>query len=237
MSLLFCKDLSIGYANKTVLSKLNFHVYSGDYLYRIGETGSGKSTLVKTLLSLVSPLSGEIGLSENLTKKDIGYLPQKNETQRDFPATVSEIVLSGCLNKRGLRPFYNKQEKFRAAQAMDKMNISRLKGRSFMQLSGGQQQRVLLARSLCAADKLLVLDEPVTGLDPQASAELYGFINKLNEDGLSIIMISHDINAAKEYASHILHLAEDAYFYGTKSEYFSGKHSFSFLKSEMAVSK
>ncbi len=230
MTLLSCNDLSLGYDGRRLIENLSFQVNPGDYLYIIGENGSGKSTLIKTILTLISPISGEIRLGAGLSVKDIGYLPQKNDIQKDFPATVQEIVLSGCLNKRGIRPFYNKEEKQKAGNTMEKMSIRQLAKKSFLELSGGQQQRVLLSRALCAADKLLVLDEPVTGLDPRVTAEMYELIKSLNKDGLTIIMISHDIDAALKYASHILHIGENSYFFGTKEEYLHNPNAHAFCR-------
>lgn len=225
MAMLSCNNLSLGYAGIKLVENINFQVNFGDYLYIIGENGSGKSTLIKSILNLISPISGEIRLGDGLSTKNIGYLPQKNGIQKDFPATVEEIVLSGSLNKRGLRPFYTKEEKQKARNKMKKMGIEQLAGKSFLELSGGQQQRALISRALCAAEKLLVLDEPVTGLDPQVTTEMYELIRSLNENGITIIMISHDIGAAMRYASHILHIGGNTYFFGTKEEY-SQHHNF-----------
>ena len=171
--LLKCEKLCLGYEGSVVAENLNFTVSSGDYLYILGENGSGKSTLIKALLGLKPQLSGEIDLCGDVGRSEIGYLPQQTIVQRDFPASVREIVQSGCINRCGLRPFYNKAEKKLAADMMKKLEISDLANRCYRELSGGQQQRVLLARALCAAKKMILLDEPVTGLDPKASAEMY----------------------------------------------------------------
>ena len=219
MAQLICQDLCVGYDGKAVLQDLSFAVFSGDYLCIVGENGSGKSTLMKTILGLQQPVRGRILTLDGLRKNEIGYLPQQTQVQKDFPASVREIVLSGCQGRCGSRPFYNKEEKKLAAEAMDKMQITRLARRCYRELSGGQQQRVLLARALCATRKMLLLDEPVSGLDPKVTAEMYALIEKLNrEDGITVIMISHDIAAAVKYASHILHIG-DAVFFGTKTEY------------------
>ena len=216
---LICQDLCVGYDGKAVLQDLSFAVFSGDYLCIVGENGSGKSTLMKTILGLQQPVRGRILTLDGLRKNEIGYLPQQTRVQKDFPASVREIVLSGCQGRCGSRPFYNKEEKQLAADAMEKMQIAQLAKRCYRELSGGQQQRVLLARALCATRKMLLLDEPVSGLDPKATAEMYALIEKLNrEDGITVIMISHDIAAAVKYASHILHIG-DAVFFGTKTEY------------------
>ena len=219
MAQLICQDLCVGYDGKAVLQDLNFAVFSGDYLCIVGENGSGKSTLMKTILGLQQPVRGRILTLDGLRKNEIGYLPQQTQVQKDFPASVREIVLSGCQGRCGSRPFYNKEEKQLAADAMEKMQIAQLAKRCYRELSGGQQQRVLLARALCATRKMLLLDEPVSGLDPKVTAEMYALIEKLNrEDGITVIMISHDIAAAVKYASHILHIG-DTVFFGTKTEY------------------
>ena len=219
MAQLTCQRLCVGYDGQSVLQDLTFELLAGDYLCIVGENGSGKSTLMKTILGLQQPVRGRILTLDGLRKNEIGYLPQQTQVQKDFPASVREIVLSGCQGRCGSRPFYNKEEKQLAADAMEKMQIAQLAKRCYRELSGGQQQRVLLARALCATRKMLLLDEPVSGLDPKVTAEMYALIEKLNrEDGITVIMISHDIAAAVKYASHILHIG-DAVFFGTKTEY------------------
>ena len=221
MALLTCKDLCIGYGGREILHELNFEINAGEYLGIVGENGSGKSTLMKTILGLLPPLSGSVFTGDGLLQNEIGYLPQQTVVQKDFPATVREIVLSGCQGQCGLRPFYTKEEKELAAVNMEKMGITGLSERCYRELSGGQQQRVLLARALCATKKLILLDEPVSGLDPKVTEEMYQLIEKLNREGITVIMISHDLAAAVKYASHILHIG-DSYFFGTKKEYLSG---------------
>ncbi len=219
MAQLTCQKLCVGYDGKFVLQDLSFQVFAGDYLCIVGENGSGKSTLMKTILGLQPPISGRILTGDGLRKNEIGYLPQQTQVQKDFPASVREIVLSGCQGRCGSRPFYNREEKKLAADAMEKMQVAPLAKRCYRTLSGGQQQRVLLARALCATQKMLLLDEPVSGLDPKVTAEMYALIQKLNyEDGITVVMISHDLNAALQYASHILHIG-DAVFFGTKAAY------------------
>ncbi len=213
-----CHDLSLGYGSKVVISGLNFEVNKGDYLCIVGENGSGKTTLMKTILGLQAPLGGVIKFGENLTAKDVGYLPQQTDFQKDFPASVWEVVLSGCQGRCGLRPFYNKKEKLTALQAIQKMKIEEISSRCYRELSGGQQQRVLLARALCAAEKIIFLDEPVSGLDPQASEDMYKLINELNQAGTTIIMISHDVDAALKYSNSILKISRPL-FYGTTEDY------------------
>lgn len=219
MAQITCRDLTLGYDGKAIVEHLNFSIDAGDYFCIVGENGSGKTTLMKTLLRLQAPMSGTIETGDGLRPDEIGYLPQQTFVQRDFPASVKEIVLSGCQSRLGLRPFYNKKEKALAAEAMQKMDIAALADRCYRELSGGQQQRVLLARALCATQKVLLLDEPVSGLDPKVTQEMYRLIADLNrEDGITIIMISHDIAAAVRYASHILHIGRTSFF-GTKEEY------------------
>ena len=218
-----CTDLTLGYGSQEILSHLSFEVNAGDYLCIVGENGSGKTTLMKTLLGLTKPLKGSIEFSDGVTARTIGYLPQQTDVQRDFPASVREIVLSGCLGHDGFRPFYNKADKALAARSMERMNITDLSRRCYRELSGGQQQRVLLARALCATEKILLLDEPVAGLDPKVTAELYELIESLKQaDGVTVIMISHDVDKALQYASHILHIGSDIFF-GTKDEFLNAK--------------
>ncbi len=220
MAQLICNDVTLGYEGKIVTEHLTFEVNEGDYLCIVGENGAGKSTLIKALLGLKSPMSGEISTGDGLKPTEIGYLPQQTLVQKDFPASVREIVLSGLLNKCGISPFYSKAQKESARMQMERMNISHLAKRCYRELSGGQQQRVLLARALCATGKMLLLDEPVAGLDPKVTAEMYTLIEKLNrEDGITVIMVSHDINAAINYASHILHISHTPLFFGTKEDY------------------
>ena len=219
MAQLTCQNLTVGYDGRTVLQGLNFEVNPGDYLCIVGENGSGKSTLMKTILGLQAPISGRILTGDGLRKNEIGYLPQQTQAQKDFPASVREIVLSGCQGRCGSRPFYSKEEKRLAEENIGKMGIGSLTKRCYRELSGGQQQRVLLARALCATRKMLLLDEPVSGLDPRVTAEMYGLIERLNrEEGITVMMISHDISAALKYASHILHIG-DSVFFGTKAGY------------------
>ena len=216
---LTCRDLTLGFDGKPVVSSLSFTVNKGDYLCIVGENGSGKTTLMRAILHLIPPMAGTISTGGGLRPTEIGYLPQQTAVQRDFPASVKEIVLSGCLNRSGLRPYYNKEEKALARESMAMLNILDIANRCYRELSGGQQQRVLLARALCATRKMLLLDEPVSGLDPKVTAELYEVIKRLNRDnGITIIMISHDISAAAKYASHILHIGAPM-FYGTREEF------------------
>ena len=204
MAQLICNNLTLGYNSNIVLENVSFSVEKGDYLCIIGENGSGKTTLMKTILRLQKPLEGQISTGDGVLPDEIGYLPQQTQVQRDFPASVWEIVLSGCQSRCGKRPFYNKEEKKLAVEAMKRMEIENLSKRCYRELSGGQQQRVLLARALCAAQKMLLLDEPVSGLDPSVTQEMYDLIEHLHKDGITIMMITHDVDAAKKYATKIL---------------------------------
>ena len=218
MSQLICHNLSVGYEGKKIISDLSFHVDAGDYLCIVGKNGSGKTTLMKTLLGLHKPMKGEVRAGEGLTLNTIGYLPQQTLVQRDFPASVREIVLSGFQGRCGLRPFYTKEEKKTAAQNLQRMGIRHLEKRCYRELSGGQQQRALLARALCATKKMLLLDEPVAGLDPMVTSEMYALIKSLNREGITIIMISHDVDAALKFATHILHIGDEIFF-GTRQKF------------------
>ncbi len=232
MAQLTCRDVSLGYEGHAILTGLNFSVGAGDYLCIVGENGSGKSTLMKTVLGLQKPLAGSIAFGDGLKNNEIGYLPQQNAVQKDFPATVWEIVLSGCQARTGMRPFYSKEDKALARENMEKMNVTQFARRCYRELSGGQQQRVLLARALCATRKLLLLDEPVSGLDPKVTLEMYQIIEKLNrEDGVTVIMISHDVSAAVHYASHILHIGHNVFF-GPKADYLQSDLARRFLALE-----
>ncbi len=220
MTILTCKDLSFSYEGKTVLESVCFSLQAGDYLCVVGENGSGKSTLIKGLLGLKEPDGGSLVWGEGVKSTEIGYLPQQTQVQRDFPASVEEVVLSGCLNSLGRRLRYHAEDRELARMNMERMGIEELSRQSYQALSGGQQQRVLLARALCATKKLLLLDEPVTGLDPVATGELYNLIKLVNLcDCITAIMVSHDIHEAVRYATHILHLGHRQLFFGTAAEY------------------
>ena len=233
MAQLICHHLSVGYDSKAVLTDLNFEVNEQDYLCIVGENGAGKSTLMKTILGLQKPVEGRIMVGDGLAQNEIGYLPQKNEEQKGFPASVYEVVLSGRLNGRGWKPFYRKEDKEAAAEKMEMLGITDLARQCFRDLSGGQQQRALLARALCATKSLLLLDEPVTGLDPIVTGEFYDLIRKINqESNIAVVMVSHDIETAVENASHILHLQETVRFFGTAEDYRKSRIGKKFLGGE-----
>lgn len=219
MALINCENVKLGYEGKTIAEDINFAVNKGDYLCIVGENGSGKSTLMEVILGLKTPMSGEIIFADGLKKNEIGYLPQQTPVQRDFPASVEEIVMSGFINKMKKRFLYSKEEKAQADEVLQKLEIMHLKKKCYRELSGGQQQRVLLGRALLATGKMLLLDEPTAGLDPLASAEMYEIINKLNKEGIAIIMISHDIGEATANASHILHMSYKPLYYGSVEGY------------------
>lgn len=217
MAFITCEKASFAYEGRTVIQELNLRIERGEYLCVIGENGSGKSTLIKGLLGLISPVHGRISYGDGLKRSEIGYLPQRTDVQNDFPASVWEVVSSGC---RGHLPFLTADMRRTANENMELLGICSIRKNSFMELSGGQQQRVLLARALCATQRLLLLDEPVAGLDPLVTREMYEIISMLHrERGLTVVMISHDISAALAYASRILHMSNGATFLGTPNEY------------------
>ena len=218
--LIVCQDVSLGYEGQTVLSHLNLTVRDGDYLCIVGDNGSGKSTLLRGLLGLLTPQSGEILRAPELERGAIGYLPQQTQAQRDFPATVLEVVLSGCLNQKGGRFFYTRAQRSQALMNLGKLGMLEWKDKSYRDLSGGQQQRVLLARALCAAGRLLILDEPITGLDPAAAQDLYKILAYLNQaEGMAIVMVTHDLGPALRSARTVLHIGQRGMFLGAVSDY------------------
>jgi zinc transport system ATP-binding protein len=214
-----CRDLSFAYEGTPAVRGLNFSITGGDYLGITGENGSGKSTLIKGILGLKAPQEGQL-LMEGLKPNETGYLPQYRAAQMDFPAGVYEVVLSGRLSSRGIRPFYSREDKKAVDENLASLGVGELRNQCYRELSGGQQQRVLIARALCAGKKLLILDEPAAGLDPVVTVDLYRTLQRLNrEAGITIIMVSHDIPGAVSHASHILHLKKDQLFFGTSAEY------------------
>jgi zinc transport system ATP-binding protein len=229
MTQISCNNISLAYENNIVLTDLTFIVESGDYLCIVGENGSGKSTLVHALLGLKRVSCGKIEYGDGLRQTEIGYLPQQTKTQKDFPASVYEVVLSGCLNRRGLRPFYSSAEHESVMINLNRLDITSLKRRSYSEISRGQQQRVLLARALCATKKMLLLDEPAAGLDPVAAADLYQLITNINSSGITVIMVSHDINSAVKHASHMLHLTNKQVFFGKTDDYIQSDVGHRFL--------
>lgn len=211
------ENLTIGYDNQIILKDVNLSINEGEYVCILGANGSGKSTLLKTVLGLIKPLTGKIIIDK---KTSIGYVPQAKMLQQDFPATVNEIVMSGCLKKMKWRPFYTKKERDLANKNMKLLQISSLKNKSFSELSGGQQQRALIARALCATNKVLFLDEPFTALDGYGALKLYGILKKLNRDEhVTIVVISHDVDTILRYANHVIHVDETIVFDGTKEDY------------------
>ncbi|MCR5213159.1 MAG: metal ABC transporter ATP-binding protein [Eubacterium sp.] len=219
MNYIEVKDITTGYDGIPLTKHIDFNVEKGDYLCIVGENGAGKSTLMKTLLRLIPPVKGQVVYDDEIGLKDIGYLPQQTPVQKDFPASVWEIVVSGNLSRSGLRPFYTAEEKKRAKDSLKKLDAYDLRKKTFRNLSGGQQQRVLLARALTATNKIILLDEPVSGLDPKITEELYRVVKMLNDEGITIIMISHDISTAVRYSSHILHLGNKQLFFGKTDDY------------------
>lgn len=231
--LIACRNVSLGYEGQSILTHLDLRVQSGDYLCVVGDNGSGKSTLLRGLLGLLAPQSGEIWRAPELRRGAIGYLPQQTRAQRDFPASVWEVVLSGCLSQRGSRFFYSAAQKSSALMNMGKLGILELKDESYRNLSGGQQQRVLLARALCAAGRLLILDEPITGLDPAAAQDLYKTLSYLNEkEGMAVVMVTHDLRPALRQARTVLHIGRGGSFCGTAAEYLASPQGRRFQEAE-----
>lgn len=228
--LLRCEHVDFGYENQDAVIDVSLEVNTGDYICIVGENGSGKSTLMKGILGLLKPTAGHIEVSEELKRAGIGYLPQQTEVQKDFPATVFEVVISGCLGKRGNRPFYSAKEREAARANLERLGIGELRKSCFRELSGGQKQRVLIARALCATDKLLVLDEPITGLDPSAIQDFYQLIRKLNrEENVAILMVSHDVANIVHHADKILHLKQKPLFWGNMRDYVKSQAAREFL--------
>ena len=220
MALIQLKDVTIAFEGQVAVDRVSLSVEKGDYLVVLGENGSGKSTLMRAMLGLVRPRGGRIVYGDGLTKNQIGYLPQQTAAQRDFPASVEEVVLSGCVNRMGTRFFYNKSDRAKAEANMALLDVTKFRKHSYRNLSGGQQQRVLLARALCATDALLLLDEPVTGLDPAATQELYGVIRDLNQKhGVAIVMVSHDLRGALKDAKHVVVMDVGMDFNGSVADY------------------
>lgn len=231
MAILTCKNASFGYDGEVVLSEIDFTLCGGEYMCILGENGAGKSTLVKGILGLISPVTGEIKFGEGLRACEVGYLPQQTQVQKSFPASVLEVVLSGRINSMGMRPFYNRKDREDALKKLELMGMKGMERRSFQELSGGQKQRVLLARAMCAAGRLILLDEPVSGLDPAATTDLYELIADINKNmGMTVIMVSHDTEAAVKYASHIMQLSHTQLFYGTADDYKNSEVGHDYLK-------
>ena len=219
MSLLEINNLVLGYEKQTIINNISFEVNNNDFILIVGSNGVGKSTLVKGILGLIKPLSGEINYND-LKKKFVGYMPQETKVDANFPASVKEIVLSGLLNNMGFRPFYNKEDKKRLDEVLSILHIENLKNKSFSELSGGQRQKVLLARSLCATKKLLILDEPSNNLDQQSKAEFYTTLKHLNEGhNIAIIMITNDIDNDSLIGNKVLALKTDGYTFTSTDEY------------------
>ena len=228
--LLKCEHVDFGYENYDVVKDVTMEINEGDYLCIVGENGSGKSTLMKGLLGLLKPTGGTITLSDDLKRSGIGYLPQQTPAQKDFPATVQEVVISGCLGKRRNRPFYSAKERKTADMNMERLGIMELKKSCYRDLSGGQKQRALIARALCATDRLLILDEPITGLDPSTTQGFYHVIRHLNRDGhVAVLMVSHDIQNIVSQANKILHLKQSVLFYGSVEDYKASQYGKEFL--------
>lgn len=217
--MLQCSHLTLGYEGSEVIKDLSFKVKQGDFLLIVGGNGSGKSTLLKGILGLLRPKSGVCDFS-GMKATEIGYLPQQTPIRKDFPASVSEVAITGCLNRHRMSPFYGREEKAHVSSMLQKLGIYELRNKPFAQLSGGQRQRVLLCRAMLATSKLLVLDEPAAGLDPASAAQMYELLHQMNtEENVTIMMISHDIREGLKYCSRILHLDGEAHFFENVEEY------------------
>lgn len=235
--LMKCEHVDFGYENYDVVKDVTMEISEGDYICIVGENGSGKSTLMKGLLGLLKPTGGTITLSDELKRSGIGYLPQQTPAQKDFPATVREVVLSGCLGKRGNRPFYSSAERRLAEKNMERLGIENLRNSCYRDLSGGQKQRTLIARALCATDRLLILDEPITGLDPSTTQDFYHEIRHLNkEEHVAVLMVTHDIANIIGQADKILHLEQSVLFYGSVADYRQSPCGIRFLGGEVSCS-
>jgi len=233
MALITCQDVSFAYEGNIAVSDLNFEVHNGDYVCVVGENGSGKSTLIKGLLRLKTPHGGNVLIDKGLGLNEVGYLPQQTAVQKDFPASAYEVILSGRLGARGILPFYSRKDRAIVDENIRRLDLDTIKKRCYRELSGGQQQRVLLARALCATKKVLLLDEPVAGLDPIVTQELYMLIERINrESGLTVVMVSHDIQSAVRYASHILHLKTKQVFFGKTADYLQSSVGKAFVGGE-----
>lgn len=206
------KNLSCGYNKDLIIKNLNMKMEDGDFICVVGPNGAGKTTLIKTILGLIKPLKGEV-IYHDLKPSFIGYMPQESKIDSRFPASNMEVVLSGTLNK--VKHFYSKEDRERALNNFKLLGISKLKDKSFKDLSGGERQKVLLARSLSATSKLLILDEPSNNLDSKSKKELYKLIEDLNQKGLSIMMITHDLDHGNLIGNKILSLREDDTFFGS----------------------
>ena len=225
MNIIQCKKLSIGYGERIVCKDISLTIEDGQFVCIVGENGSGKSTFLKTLLGVNKPVSGKVVFENDFNKNRIGYLPQQSEAQRDFPATVKEVVLSGFLNSMGMRPFYSKQEKDKALKIMSELKIDNIIKKSFKELSGGQQQKVLLARALCATDNLIFLDEPTNALDVRSRKKFYSLISELNKSGMTIVMVSHNLDETIKYATNIIYIKDTLQFAGTKEDFVASEYA------------
>ena len=225
MSLIEIRNLSLGYDKDIILKHVNLDIEENDFICIVGPNGSGKSTLVKGILGLIKPIKGKVkynGLKQNF----IGYMPQETKVDANFPASVFEIVLSGTLNSEKYKMFYTKSQKETAMNNMKLLGIEKLKNKSFCDLSGGQRQKVLLARSLSATTKLLILDEPSNNLDSKSKSELYKTIIDLNKNhGITVIMITHDLDHDNLIGNKILSLRENDIFFGSVDEFIRRVHN------------
>lgn len=225
MNIITCKKLNIGYGEKVICKDINLSIDEGQFVCIVGENGSGKSTLLKTLLGINKPVSGKVVFDNSFNRNQVGYLPQQSDAQRDFPATVREVVLSGFLNRMGVRPFYNKREKDKAIKIMEELKVDDIINKSFKELSGGQQQKVLLARALCATDNLIFLDEPTNALDVKSRRKFYSLVSELNKSGMTVVMVSHNLDETIKYATSIIYIKDTLQFAGSKEDFESSEYA------------
>lgn len=222
-SLINIKNLSINYGDCSIINNLSFDINEGDFLCIVGPNGSGKSTLIKAIIGEVKYSSGSIIFSPSIKQNAIGYLPQNNKINESFPATVTEIIATGCLNRHH---FMNKEMKQKITQTIKTLHIASIKDKEFSELSGGQRQKVLLARALCATSKLLILDEASNNLDYNSKISFYKMLKKLNEtDNLTIVMVTHDLDHNNLLGNKILSLDRDQPFFGSTKEYIRRIHA------------
>lgn len=229
MPLIKCENMDLSYEGLVVAEDITFQINKGDYYSIVGRNGGGKSTLLKALLKLKAPTKGKVIYGDGLNQSDIGYIAQQTPVQKDFPASVNEVVMSGCLKSDQFWPWFRYKDTRRAKDKMRLLGIENLKNKCFRELSGGQQQRVLLARAMCATNKILFLDEPVTGLDPVVTTEFFNIVSDMHKKGITIIMVSHDVHCAVKYSNKILHLDKNVMYDGSVDGYSKSKVGMQFV--------
>lgn len=211
------KNLKVSYNSHTAIENVSFKINQGEYIALVGENGSGKSTLIKAIMGLKKEDEGEVKFDLDLS--EVSYLAQTDLKGIDFPATSKEIIMTGC-QKRGKLPFYTKQDKENFKQVVQELKIEDLINKRIGDLSGGQKQRVLLARSLIRNPKMIILDEPQTGLDVNITKELYKILEKLNkEKNVTIMMATHDLDELESIKPRIICIAKTIKYDGKFEEW------------------